>query len=200
MALRQSITLPDCRLMAAVCPELVTVRQHYRWGNWRRGSRAWGCGQGGRQGVGQQWASWCRLADFTEQRVPHCRAQRPRTCCALRRIEPRAYGDSWRQQVSSPQKVRAAVAAAAAAEAAAAGSDEPLPNPMHLRTDGAGTVLEAAALVTSTARGAEGSAAGGSRAAGGGSAGDNVATAAAAAAQVAAEEDTHVVEVVDPGK
>ena len=31
MALRQSLTLPDCRLMAAVCPELVSVRQHHRW-------------------------------------------------------------------------------------------------------------------------------------------------------------------------
>ena len=115
---------------------------------------------------------------------------------APRRIEPRVYGDSWRQQISSPQKVRAAVAAAAAAEAAAAGTDEPLPNPMHLRTDGAGTVFESAALVAPATSGAAGGTAGSSGAAGGSSA----AGSAAAAAAAAAEEDTHVVEVVDPGK
>jgi hypothetical protein len=77
-------------------------------------------------------------------------------------------------QVSSPQKVRAAVAAAAATEAAAGGAQQPLPNPMHLRTDGAGTVLEG--VITGAG------------------------SSSAAAAGGAAEEDTQVMEVVDPGR
>jgi len=94
----------------------------------------------------------------------------------MRRVVPRSYRDSWRLAVSSPQKVRAAVAAAAAAEAAAGGADQPLPNPMHLRSDGAGTVLEPT--------GGEAEAGEGSGAAGG----------------AAAESDTQVIEVVDPGR
>ncbi|KAL4447650.1 hypothetical protein ABPG75_004869 [Micractinium tetrahymenae] len=124
MRLRQPLALPDCELMAAVCPELVAVQQHHR-------------------------------------------------------VAPRLYRDSWRAgQVSSPHKVRAAVAAAAAAEAAAGGADQPLPNPMHLRSDGAGTVLEPAAA---------------SAAAGAGQG-------AAAAAAAAAADDTKVIDFVDLGR
>ena len=96
-------------------------------------------------------------------------------CAAFvrRRVVPRPHGDTWRMQVSSPQKVRAAVAAAAATEAAAGGAAQPLPNPMHLRTDGAGTVLEGVA--------------------------PGVGSAGAAAAGGTAE-DTQVIEVVDPGR
>lgn len=187
MALRQRLTLPDCWLMAAICPELVSVRQHHRWGE--------GCGVfRGAQVLGCEVHS----AEEIERGCLHQPASHAvgRVQPVPRRIEPRVHGDSWRQHISLPQRVAAAVAAAAGAEAAAAGADEPLPNPMHLRTDGAGTVFESATLVASATGGAAGGTAGSGSAAGGSSAaGSEAATAAAAA-----EEDTHVVEVVDPGK
>lgn len=83
---------------------------------------------------------------------------------------PRWHSDSWRQ-VSSPIKVRAAVAAVAAAEAAA-GAAEPVPNPMHIRSDGAGTVLM----------------------------GDADTAAADAGVAAAADDDTLVIELVNPGR
>ena len=180
MALRHRLSLADCRLMAAVCPELVSVRQHHRWGGTGQGATCVaGAGRGAQMGSMQGGLRHVTLLAWLGRLFG---ASLP-----LRRIEPRVYGDSWRQQVSSPQKVRAAVAAAAAAEAAAGGA-EPLPNPMHLRTDGAGTVLEGAALLDGAA---------GSNAAGNSAAGSMAAGSSAAAA---VEEDTHVVDVVDPGR
>ena len=110
------------------------------------------------------------------------------------RVAPRSHREPWRQtQVTSPQKVRAAVAAAAAAEAAASGGGDPLPNPMHLpHGDGAGTVFGAAAVPASSASHAAAGAAAGEAGAG---------RAAGAAVAAAAEEgDTQVIDVVDPGR
>jgi hypothetical protein len=102
-------------------------------------------------------------------------------------VEPRLHGDSWRSAVSSPRKARAVVAAAAATEAAAGGAEQPLPNPMQLRTDGAGTVLAGLTEL--------GAARGGNDAAAAGASGAPAAREAGAAA-----DDTLVVEVVDPGQ
>ena len=59
--------------------------------------------------------------------------------------QPRRPGDSKWDAWRSPKKARAALLSALAAERAAAVAREPLPNPMHLTSDGAGTVLAAAA-------------------------------------------------------